>query len=501
MLLVVSYHLLRKGSRESCHFWLIGLQLWANVLFREINKVAVPSALLSAPTIPSDLRTALAAFDLGLHTTNYVCCTRCKFLYKPAGGTFPDECDAPVFGSPGTVCGEPLGKRITIGPANKRLSTKRPFACFEYRSVKDFIAQLLCRPGMEEVMDSAGKARVEDISRDIWNSKVLRSFRWHDGKKSTDGPKGEGRYVFSMAIDWFNAHRSLTAKKKTSVGAIYLVCQNLPLSIRFNEENICLVGLIPGPDKPNITQLANFLNIIVDDFLNMWKEEVWYSRTPGFPLGRPVRAALGPVICDVDAARAVGGFTPHSHTRFCSYCMLKTREISNFNVATWPKRTQDPQKHREHAQLWLNAPSVKERKKIAKEYGVNYSPLLRLPYWNPQRDLVLDVMHNCFLGVLRDHCRAIWGMDFEVEGGDGLAADGHQMPSAEDLARLRTVISENPKNLESRLNHTYNYLLEAICDECNLDDIEGKDGKPLKKNMVLAIVQWVSLSRLLRSSC
>ena len=38
-----------------------------------------------------------------------------------------------------------------------------------------------------------------------------------------------------------------------SVGAIYLVLQDLPREQRFKEENIILVGVMPGPHEANLS--------------------------------------------------------------------------------------------------------------------------------------------------------------------------------------------------------------------------------------------------------
>ena len=49
-----------------------------------------------------------------------------------------------------------------------------------------------------------------------------------------------------MNIDWFNPYE----ETQYSVGAIYLLVQNLPRYERFKLKNIILVGLIPGPKEP-----------------------------------------------------------------------------------------------------------------------------------------------------------------------------------------------------------------------------------------------------------
>ena len=52
-----------------------------------------------------------------------------------------------------------------------------------------------------------------------------------------------------MNVDWFQPYTHVC----DSVGAIYLIIQNLPRSERYKWENMILVGLIPGPKEPNFT--------------------------------------------------------------------------------------------------------------------------------------------------------------------------------------------------------------------------------------------------------
>ena len=49
-----------------------------------------------------------------------------------------------------------------------------------------------------------------------------------------------------LNIDWFEPCE-LT---EYSVGAIYLTVMNRPREIRFRQENVLLIGTIPGPKEP-----------------------------------------------------------------------------------------------------------------------------------------------------------------------------------------------------------------------------------------------------------
>ncbi|KDQ52056.1 hypothetical protein JAAARDRAFT_50392 [Jaapia argillacea MUCL 33604] len=83
---------------------------------------------------------------------------------------------------------------------------------------------------------------------------------------------------------------------------------------------------------------------------------------------------------------------------------LTSPNIDNTDPSTWERRTRE--EYLEHAEEWLQASSAKAREKIFKRYGVHWSELLRLPYWDPTNMVVVDAMHNLFLGILRHHFRS-----------------------------------------------------------------------------------------------
>ncbi|PKC16578.1 hypothetical protein RhiirA5_281903 [Rhizophagus irregularis] len=53
--------------------------------------------------------------------------------------------------------------------------------------------------------------------------------------------------------------------------------------------------------------------------------------------------------------------------------------------------------HRRNAERWRLCKSKYERKKYISKTHVRWSELLRLPYFNLIRFLVVDLMHNLFL--------------------------------------------------------------------------------------------------------
>ena len=72
---------------------------------------------------------------------------------------------------------------------------------------------------------------------------------------------------------------------------------------------------------------------------------------------------------------------------------------SGFDYSKWPKRNVID--HREHANEHLLANHRSKQEEIERNYGVRYSVLLELPYFDPIRMAVVDPMHNLFLGTAK----------------------------------------------------------------------------------------------------
>ena len=100
---------------------------------------------------------------------------------------------------------------------------------FVYFNFKDWVGGLLARPVFKDKMDSAWNVTdpLIDCMHDIFDREVLRNFSGPDGKHfSVSGE--EGRYVFSLCVDFFNPLCNKQAGKKMFFGLISLVCLNLP---------------------------------------------------------------------------------------------------------------------------------------------------------------------------------------------------------------------------------------------------------------------------------
>ena len=115
-------------------------------------------------------------------------------------------------------------------------------------------------------------------------------------------------------------------------------------------------------------------------------------------------------------AHKVGGFTAINHESFCSRCECcrSFHSYDNFDYDVWVSRTDAD--CRRKAEKYISASSPEAAKALVERverYGIRWTELLRLPYYKPSSYLVVDPMHNLFLGLIKEHFRSILGYDPE----------------------------------------------------------------------------------------
>jgi hypothetical protein len=410
---------------------------------------------------PVDPRTAEKEFNLNTKAMIYAICPNenCHASYKP---TFNDGSPIPIYPSFctyshfGRHCKEPLVRPRLISGHIVSVPIKK-FVAF---NVKDWIGRLLAQPGLETKMDAAWTACNSDGDemRDIFDGNMLRNFKGPGGLYFSHG-EGEGRYVFSLSLDFFNPLSNKQAGKKVSVGMISLVCLNLPPELRYKAEYMFLAGIIPGPREVPLDKGNHYIRPIVDAFVELWSPGVWFSRTDGNPHGRLVLCAIVSVVCDLPAAKKVAGFGSPGHTRFCHICHC-TRNVHGYghlDQHLWRTRTNE--ETRASAQVYKDSTTKVESDAIFAQTGVRWSELLRLPYFDPTRFVVIDVMHNLFLGLINRHFQDILGIRLENEDPDQDApaidlafSDRWTQLGKEDRKHVSRLI----KYLNQPLNHDLN---------------------------------------------
>ena len=123
-----------------------------------------------------------------------------------------------------------------------------------------------------------------------------------------------------------------------------------------------------------------------------------------------LHCALVCVAFDLPAGRKTCGFLSYSalaaiYHNFCTGT-FGVRNYSGFNKHDWILRTNE--NHRKYVTSTLKCKSKTEREKKESEVGCRYSILLELPYFFPVRMLIIDPMHNLYLGTARTIFRKVW---------------------------------------------------------------------------------------------
>lgn len=119
--------------------------------------------------------------------------------------------------------------------------------------------------------------------------------------------------LLTMDVDWFQPF----THTEYSVGAIYLTVQNLPRSERNKDENVILVGIIPGPKELSLS-LNSYLSPLVQELKHAWEYGMVLSTCQNATV---VRLALGCVTCDIPASKKVSGFLGHNSRLGCNKCL------------------------------------------------------------------------------------------------------------------------------------------------------------------------------------
>lgn len=430
---------------------------------------------------PRDIRTVRKVFDLEAKTTIYATCPQCLCTYAPEVrgkvNVYPARCSWQRFPT-SNECGARLTKRKVVDGC----SVREPIRPFVVQDFDEFKAAMLTRPGMEDLLD---KGTVFNDQSELWDIKDgygIRDLPGPDGKPFIDGLKrDELRTAWSISVDWFNPFMNKAAGKSASTGSIVMACLNLPPSLRYKPENLFLVGVIPGPKEPSLDEINHFMRPLVDNLLPSWEHGTWFSSTHRHPQGRRERSAIAVVVTDLPAARKVTGLASYAFKKhFCSLCLLSKPDINNINHLQWARRTQEA--HLEAAESWRDAQSKAERTRIFKEHGIRWSELLRLKYFDPTKMVVVDSMHNLFLGLVQFHFREVLAIDNSTSGA---GAKGEWPVKEKALAKGRVAMSKSTPGALGRLTVP---VLKALCVERGIDPQNGKTEAVRKADLVQALL-------------
>lgn len=413
VLMIVACHIILGFSRRGCS-WLFSMARYIcqTTYFEAIGRSTGLSPYFTGILggFPRDVRAATEQFHLEGKATIYAACPNCHTTYQPilrhGIPIYPEHCNSHHHG---VRCNELLVRPKIIQGFSVNIPI-RPYIAFDF---KDWMAGLLSRAGYEELMDSAWERMglgPNGSMSDIFQGSTINQLMGPDGKKHFrfSGGEGAGHYVFSIFFDNFNPLTNKIAGKKLSTGVLLLSCLNLPIEMRQKPENIFLAGIIPGPKEPRLDALNPYVRPVVDSFLEFWTG-VHLSRTALYKLGRSIFCAIAVVIGDQPATRKISGFSSYNHEYFCwrDRCNKTQHGHKNFEIKKWEKRTNEG--CRRDAENYRDAVDAKKAQSIFDTTGMRWSELLRLPYYDPTSFVVVDPMHNLFLGLIKEHVQVILG--------------------------------------------------------------------------------------------
>lgn len=338
-------------------------------------------------------------------TQSFVVCSKCYAIYPiERDGSYAIKCDARP-----APAENPCGTDLRIMRKIKGRRTWFPARRYVYQDFRHWLGRLLCRPGLEDLMDRYMTELADqppEACADMLESQIVRALLDHDGKPFLRRDADEARYVFSFFVDGFQTHGRGGPSNMTAQ-VIYFTCVNLPLDLRIDLDNIFLAGVFQG--HPSLGQINPLLRPIVDDFVDLWSVGVYYTSTPRHPNGKKVLCALITLIADLLAGRQVAGLSYFKSQDFCAYCRLRWCDREDLHWRTWEPRTNKD--HREAVDKWNAAQTVEERDRIYHAQGARYSELLRLPYWDPIKFTMADPMHALLINLFGWHVERVWGVN------------------------------------------------------------------------------------------
>lgn len=312
----------------------------------------------------------------------YVVCPKCSSVYEHEdcilvcnGVKKPKVCSHVAFPShpqrsQRTPCNTQLLKKVKTHKGYSLI----PLCVYPYYSLFKSLERLACKPGF---IDDCEKWRErsmcvsDNVLGDIYDGDIWKEFNSDRKGSFLASPHN---YLLTLNVDWFQPF----THSVYSIGAIYLTVQNLPRHKRFKEENIILVGILPGPKEPHFT-INSFLSPLVEELKTAWYNGFEVLSPQGLPL--IIRLALSCVACDIPATRKTCGFLGHNAVYGCNKCMKKfsvsfgnPTNYSGCNRDSWPLRTD--LLHRQQCKEILEEKTKKGVQKVEAKYGARCSVLL-----------------------------------------------------------------------------------------------------------------------------
>ena len=150
---------------------------------------------------------------------------------------------------------------------------------------------------------------------DVYDGDVWKNFKGPSGESFFDNPFS---YGCTLNLDWFQPYEN----QQYSVGILYLCILNLPSEERYKEENIAVIGIIPGPHEPG-KNVNSFLDPVIAELIELYNG-AWIEIEKLGDL-RFCYLAVICASCDIPASRKLAGFV------HCGGLKGYNKLLKNFN--------------------------------------------------------------------------------------------------------------------------------------------------------------------------
>ena len=337
------------------------------------------------------------------HRKEMVVCQKCYSIYDfdcknpPYYFCIHQKTPGHSHASRRLACGHPL--------FSLDRSAHRPLSTYNYIPISDSLECILSRPGIVDQCYAWQKRTNSDpdLICDIYDGRVWKEFTEHYPSSLAEGTLSLG---LTLNVDWFQPFKHTCY----SIGVLFFSILNLPRDILFKEENIVLLGVIPGPKEPPLN-INSFLRPFTSELQNLFDGIRLSVVVHGIQL--QIQALLILIVSDIPATRRILALPGHSATLGCSKCLKKFTVVnfgekpdySGFDCDNWVKR--DFTQHRKLALEYQKLPNPSSQKAFELKHGLRFCQLLELPYFDIIRFHVIDPMHNLFEGSAKTFMRLL----------------------------------------------------------------------------------------------
>ncbi|KAF8595180.1 hypothetical protein BDV93DRAFT_481245 [Ceratobasidium sp. AG-I] len=371
---------------------------------------------------------------LGLSTkdliTTFTLCPACSKRYSPAYIAASNNATCTMDGCDGVLYSD----KVLASGERKRTSTRT----FPYASPINWIRRMLARDGIARLVQAWRKPEDENfgppVTAEDWNHGVNRDEPLGDimdGWGWRSRPAGVQRVVdpvtgrvtdqtvlnppmrfsslpfglsLSMNVDWYFNRFQSNKQGNYSVGACFIIINNLPRHLRFLRENMCLALVMPGPNEPNGYALDQMMEPLVDDILQLQqgvRMPVWNNEQQAFEQ-LVIHGDLHNQIADLIARiKMIGAAGVASELNFCLYCRTRLSALSvpvGFTRANFPYRV--PEEELDNRYYYKSLDNAEDREIFFQFTGTRFTELDRLGGWDAARRSPPDAMHLIFLGAV-----------------------------------------------------------------------------------------------------